>query len=80
MKKILAVVGRFFVRTWFWNRNYELRRQHKAFLKAFRKRSALWQHLDIDTKKEWLKTDAVWKNAHEFFHELERVFEAKGNG
>lgn len=77
MKGVLRVVGRWFVRVWFWNRNFELRRQHKAFLKAFRKRAALWQHLSVEDKRKWLEKDGVWKNAHEFFHELERVFEAK---
>ena len=78
MKKLLAIIGRFFVRIWFWNRNYELNRQHRAFLKAFRKRAALWQRLDTEAKKEWLKKDAVWRNAHEFWHELEKVFEPRG--
>lgn len=72
-----GAIRRFFVRTWFGNRNIELGRQLKALRKALRQIEDDWARLPGRVREEYIRRDPLMRHAKGFY-EATRVFFEEG--
>jgi len=78
MKRVLTVIGRFFVRLWFLHRNQAIVKAHKLLEQALSKRGTLLSSVPENYREDIIAHDLILREAKETLRRLQSFFKEAG--